>query len=104
MSAIGTSLAAGVAGAPLSSRTASKARDRSAQDASEASEQLRAIFETQDASLQTKDSDQELPDNQAPGYETLYRRIREQAEQQSDAREMPEVEDNALYHHIDIEA
>lgn len=106
-------LAGGVAGAPLSTRTAQAPRSQASAQAQRFSAELRGVVETDKADLQTKDTDEEMPDRQAPGYDDLWKKRQQQANAQTDARSMPELPiddpaasltDATLYHHIDIRA
>ncbi len=73
MSIIGTGIAAGVANAGTTSRT--QAANQSGRDAQRADSQQQTdkltLTQLHDAGA-ARDTDQDLPDGQAPGYEQLY--------------------------------
>ena len=74
MSIIGTGIAAGVANTGHAARqqsTTNSGRDAQRAGASEQTDKF-TITQLHDASA-TRDTDQDLPDQQAAGYENLYR-------------------------------
>ncbi|MEM7681209.1 MAG: hypothetical protein AAF288_04560 [Planctomycetota bacterium] len=73
MSALaGTSIVAGVAGAPASSRAQSTERARQDTRAAQIAQRIQDTAELHRTELQTNDADAELPDNLPPGYEQLW--------------------------------
>lgn len=104
MSVMGSGIAAGVAGAPLSSRQVNQTKSSRDAAAAKFAEQLTSAEPPE--KLKTEDADEQLPDNQAPGYEALWRkRLAQQPEtpENADAAPMPTLDDE-LYHHIDVQA
>ena len=82
MSTIGTGIAAGVANAGTTART--QAATQSSRDAQRADSQQQTdkitLTQLHDASA-TRDTDEDMPDGQAPGYEDLYEGGAEKQEQ-----------------------
>lgn len=97
MSTIGTGIAAGVANTTQQAKQAVQQRSaEQAQRASSASQSDKVKISQLQGAAATRDSDQDLPDQQAPGYENLYGQgdaehphqhtAEEEADQQPDAR------------------
>ena len=73
MSIIGTGIAAGVANAGQASKAQSTHQSgRDAQRANNAQQTDKLTFSQLHDASATRDTDQDLPDQQAPGYENLY--------------------------------
>lgn len=82
MSIIGTGIAAGVANAGQTARTqtaASSGRDAQRADSQQQTDKL-TLSQLHDAGA-ARDTDQDLPDQQAPGYEDLYQGDAEASEE-----------------------
>ncbi len=104
MSTIGTGIAAGVAQTAQNAQQVGRAQDsRRGEAARRAQDQAELFEERVYAPEQTEDSDGELPDRQAPGYERLYgppAPADPPAEEPAD----PSPPEAPLYQHLDIEA
>jgi|GEM_PF-2262677 len=75
MSIIGTGIAAGVANTANAARqqaAAGSSRDAQRADSAQQTDKF-TLTQLHDASA-TRDADEDMPDQQAPGYENLYRR------------------------------
>jgi hypothetical protein len=73
MSVIGTGIAAGVANTTQTARQAANQRDgEAAQRADNARNADRVTIAQLHGAGATRDSDEDMPDQQAPGYEDLY--------------------------------
>lgn len=126
MSIIGTGIAAGVANAGTTSR--SQAANQSGRDAQRADGQQQTdkltLSQLHDAGA-TRDTDQDLPDGQAPGYEQLYEGEAEAAEDQANPNDQihsedappssptnlpiqatygPHGKEHTLFHNLDVKA
>lgn len=83
MSIIGTGIAAGVANTGQTARTqAANQSGRDAQRADSAHQTDKLTISQLHGASATRDADQEMPDQQAPGYEQLYRGDAEHEEEQ----------------------
>ena len=124
MSIIGTGIAAGVANAGTTARAQAatqSGRDAQRADSANQTDKL-TLSQLHDAGA-TRDTDQDLPDHQAPGYEQLYRGDAEQQEpnpndqiHDSDAPQSspthlplqptygPAAKDHPLFHALDVKA
>ena len=83
MSIIGTGIAAGVANAGQTARTqtaTSSGRDAQRADSQQQTDKL-TLSQLHDAGA-ARDTDQDLPDQQAPGYEDLYEGEAEASEEE----------------------
>lgn len=124
MSIIGTGIAAGVANTGQTAKQAtasSSGRDAQRADGQQQTDKL-TLSQLHGAGA-TRDTDQDLPDGQAPGYEELYRgdaeqeeetpndQIHEQDAPASSATDLPLAptydrngKDHPLFHALDIKA
>lgn len=108
MSVIGTGIAAGVANTTQTARQSAAQRDGAAaqrSDSARHSDQV-TISQLHGASA-TRDSDEDMPDQQAPGYENLYGQGEGDGEQQQpeeDGREETEGDTIDLIHEADAPA
>lgn len=103
MSSIGTGIAAGVANTANTARTqAATSSGRDAQRASSANQTDKlTITQLHDASA-TRDADEEMPDQQAPGYENLYNEDDPDAQDNNQGDEADNPNDQI--HHADAPA
>lgn len=126
MSIIGTGIAAGVANAGTTSRT--QAANQSGKNAQRAGGQQQTdkltLSQLHDAGA-TRDTDQDLPDGQAPGYEQLHEDDAQATEDQSNPNDQihnqdaplsspthlpiqttyaPHGKEHPLFHNLDVKA
>ncbi len=102
---MGTGIAAGVAGTALQGKQLTSAKRAVTEEASRFAQKAQKVAPVK---LQTKDTDEQLPDQQAPGYENLWR-DRLALQPVPDAESMDAVPDidpsaDSGFHHIDIQA
>ena len=96
MSTIGTGIAAGVANAGQAAKTQTAHQSgRDAQRASAMSQTDKITLTQLHGAGATRDADQEMPEQQAPGYENLY------GEEQAQPSEEESVNPNDQIHHAD---
>ena len=126
MSIIGTGIAAGVANAGQTARTqtaTSSGRDAQRADSQQQTDKL-TLSQLHDAGA-ARDTDQDLPDQQAPGYEDLYQGDAETSKEQANLNDQihdqdaptssptnlplqptygPAGKENPLFHAINLKA
>ncbi len=106
MSVIGTGIAAGVANTTQTARQSANQRDgEAAQRADNARHTDRVTIAQLHGAGATRDSDEDMPDQQAPGYENLYGQgDGESQHHEEDADTQPEGDVVDLIHRADAPA
>ncbi|MEM6332808.1 MAG: hypothetical protein AAF823_05650 [Planctomycetota bacterium] len=108
MSSIGTSVAAGVAQTAQQSQAVSRGQDRRAQQAAQQQDETNDKVDRLLKTGETADADEQLPDQQAAGYERLARGEAQAAasegEDSPDAGASDEGGQGPPYDHLDVRA
>lgn len=108
MSHIAATFASTVAGAPLTSRESAKGKARTTNDARQAAEKAGDTFAQQAQSMQTRDADEQMPDQQAPGYDGVWQQLKQLDDEPEAMAITPgqsgSIDEAGLYHHLDLTA